>query len=99
MSSAAIRSIISPVCGWMILSWRSSVIAKRPTSLHPSPPRAILTVRGLVVFLDLGSRHRGSGGVFLAPRLDEHVPPHAAQCQIENFLTERPRQFLGRLDD
>src|SRR5690606_25205727 len=99
ISSAVIRSIISPVCGWMILSWRPSVVATWPTSLRPSPPRAILTVRGLVVFLDLGSRHRGSGGVLLLPPLHDHVPPHPAQCQFKDLLAERPRQFLGRLDD
>src|SRR5690606_29500506 len=99
ISSAVIRSIISPVCGWMIWSWRPSVVATWPTSLRPSPPLAILTVRGLVVFLDLGSRHRGSGGVFLAPCLDEHVPPHPAQRQLKDLLAERPRQFISRRDD
>src|SRR5690606_8760870 len=99
MSSAVIRSIISPVCGWMTLSWRPSVVATWPTSLRPSPPLAILTVRGLVGFLDLGSRHRRRGGVLLAPLFDQHASPHAAPCQLKDLLAERPRQFLGRLDD
>src|SRR5690606_24489146 len=88
-----------PLTG-VIDDWNQrSIFPHSHHSLRPSPPLAILTVRGLVVFLDLGSRHRGSGGVFLAPRLDEQVPPHPAPCQLENLLAERPRQFLGRLDD
>src|SRR5690606_27049423 len=88
-----------PLTG-VIDDWNQrSIFPHSHHSLRPSLPLAILTVRGLVVFLDLGSRHRGSGGVFRAPRLDEHVPAHAAQRQIENSLTESPCQFISRRDD